>query len=142
MVAPAAALRTDLPDSDVVEAGGFRATSPSRTAVDCARHLPPAGALTVVDHVLRLGVLLRAGLPLPELQVEIATRRGRFRPDFVWPELRLILEFDGMTRYSGEHGPAPAVLVAERQREKELTNAGWHVLRSADRGCHHQRSPP
>lgn len=46
----------ELPPADVVEVDGFRATSHARTALDCARFLPLPGALTVVDHVLRLGV--------------------------------------------------------------------------------------
>lgn len=163
----------ELPATDVVETGGLRATSRARTALDCARFLPTPGALTVVDHVLRLGVsrqellarcaalpghrgvrrarlvleladprsesagetltrlvVVRAGLPLPELQVSVETDLGTFRPDFVWPGARVILEFDGMVKYSGAHGEVPQVLIAERQREKALTNRGWRVLRT------------
>ncbi|MCD1145889.1 endonuclease domain-containing protein [Kocuria sp. LUK] len=147
--------------------------TPARTALDCARFLPTAGALTVVDHALALGVdreglvgrcrelagrrgvrrarfvlsvadpraesagetltrlvILRAGLPLPELQHEIRTVRGTFRPDFAWPSARVALEFDGAVEYSGRYGAAPEVVVAERQREKELTNLGRRVLRT------------
>lgn len=124
----------ELPATDVVEVDGFRATSHARTTLDCARFLPTPGALTVVDHALRLGVsrqellarcaalpghrgvrrarivleladprsesvgetltrlvVVRAGLPLPELQVCVETDLGTFRPDFVWPEARVIL---------------------------------------------------
>lgn len=73
---------------------------------------------------------MRAGLPLPELQICVETDLGTFRPDFVWPEARVILEFDGRVKYSGAHGETSHVLIAERQREKALTNRGWRVLRT------------
>lgn len=42
----------------------------------------------------------------------------------------MILEFDGRVKYSGTHGKTSHVLIAERQREKALTNRGWRVLRT------------
>ncbi|GEO95263.1 type IV toxin-antitoxin system AbiEi family antitoxin domain-containing protein [Kocuria turfanensis] len=83
-----------------------------------------------VGETLTRLVVVRAGLPPPELQVEVETDLGIFRPDFVWPQARLILEFDGLVTYSGAHGRADHVLIAERQREKALTNRGWRVLRT------------
>lgn len=81
------------------------------------------------ETLTRLAIV-RAGLPLPELQIEVETDLGVFRPDFVWPAARVILEFDGMVKYSGVHGETSQVLIAERQREKALTNRGWRVLRT------------
>lgn len=62
--------------------------------------------------------------------MDVETDLGVVRPDHVWPEARLILEVDGLVKYSGAHGQATHVLIAERQREKALTNRGWRVLRT------------
>ena len=44
--------------------------------------------------------LLALGAPKPELQVEFADRRGRIGPvDFYWPELDIVGEFDGKSKY-------------------------------------------
>lgn len=45
--------RSDLPDSDVVSAGGTERTAPLRTAVDIARSRPLLPALVVLDSMLR-----------------------------------------------------------------------------------------
>lgn len=42
-----------LPESDIAVVQGVRVTSPERTALDCARTLPPREALAVVDSLLR-----------------------------------------------------------------------------------------
>lgn len=73
-------------------------------------------------------LLARAGVPRPELQFEVRTEEGIFRADFAWPELRVILEFDGDVKYS-EFGPTADVLRAERLRENALIEAGWVVVR-------------
>ncbi|MHA7270911.1 type IV toxin-antitoxin system AbiEi family antitoxin domain-containing protein [Arthrobacter sp. HLT1-20] len=64
--------------------------------------------------------------PVPQLR--IATRQGNFRADFGWPEKRVILEFDGMTKYF-DYAPTEQVLLQERQRENALIEAGWRVIR-------------
>lgn len=74
-------------------------------------------------------VLLRAGLPRPELQVTIRTPHGLYRGDFGWREQWMLLEFDGDTKYL-DHGPANRAVFEERKREKDLTNSGWRVLRT------------
>ncbi|GGC98318.1 hypothetical protein GCM10011512_26590 [Tersicoccus solisilvae] len=68
-------------------------------------------------------------VPLPVSQFEIETPLGLFRADFAWPELMLILEFDGKAKYFGET-PTAEVLFKERQREKALAALGWTVLRT------------
>ncbi|MEH0109194.1 hypothetical protein V6N00_05660 [Tersicoccus sp. MR15.9] len=68
-------------------------------------------------------------VPLPVSQHEIMTSVGLFRADFAWPELMVILEFDGRTKYFGET-PTAEVLFKERQREKALVSLGWRVLRT------------
>ena len=40
-----------------------------------------------------------AGLPAPDLQVELLLGGRHFRVDFMWPALRLVGEFDGRVKY-------------------------------------------
>ncbi|MBW0253685.1 endonuclease domain-containing protein [Cellulomonas sp. PS-H5] len=70
------------------------------------------------------------GLPPPELQVEVVTRRGRFFLDLGWPVPRVAVEFDGYVKYSGAFGrTAPEAVFAEKQRQDALEEEGWRVLR-------------
>jgi hypothetical protein len=50
--------------------------------------------------------LRQAGLPPPELQVEITDENGMFiaRPDFVWADLGVVGEADGRIKYSDGRG--------------------------------------
>jgi very-short-patch-repair endonuclease len=50
----------------------------------------------------------------------------RFRPDFCWPEARLIVEADGAAVHAGRRAHA-----RDTRRDVLLTNAGWTVLRFA-----------
>ncbi|MCG7287132.1 endonuclease domain-containing protein [Cellulomonas sp. ACRRI] len=80
---------------------------------------------TLLRWALRSG-----GLPPPELQVEVVTRRGRFFADLGWPALRVAVEFDGYVKYSGAFGStAPEAVFAEKQRQDALEEEGWRVLR-------------
>ena len=67
-----------------------------------------------------LRLVRRARLPKPETQ---QTLNG-FRVDFLWPELRLVVETDGL-RY---HQTA-AQQSKDRERDQALTAAGFTVLR-------------
>lgn len=73
-------------------------------------------------------LLKRLKLPLPEPQVGVATRAGRYRLDFAWKEEKVALEFDGKTKYF-DYKPTAEVLFQERQREKALTENGWTFVR-------------
>ncbi|WP_457948115.1 type IV toxin-antitoxin system AbiEi family antitoxin domain-containing protein [Pseudarthrobacter sp. alpha12b] len=73
-------------------------------------------------------LLTRLKLPLPEPQVAVATRAGRYRLDFAWKEEKVALEFDGKTKYF-DYRPTAEVLFQERQREKALTENGWTFMR-------------
>lgn len=72
--------------------------------------------------------LVASKLPMPELQVEIATRHGLHRVDFAWREYRLILEFDGWGKYF-DYRPTDQAVARERQREKDLMECGWRFIR-------------
>lgn len=61
-------------------------------------------------------------------QYEIPTSAGLFRADFADPASRVVIEFDGKTKYA-DYKPADEVLLAERRRENSLTEEGWIFLR-------------
>jgi very-short-patch-repair endonuclease len=77
----------------------------------------------------------QAGLPRPQPQYEIRHADGRVaaRVDFAWPDLRVIVEFDGRTkyhRYRREGETIEQMVLREKAREdlvRELT--GWTVIR-------------
>lgn len=67
--------------------------------------------------------LVRARLPEPQLQVELHDTSGRFlgRADLYYPDVRLVVEFDGMNQKDR--------MAADLRRQNALLNAGYHVLR-------------
>ena len=75
-----------------------------------------------------------AGLPDPVPQLEIRDARGRFlaRVDFAWPELKVIVEFDGRVKYDDMLKPGQTILDvirAEKRRDRDLAALGWTVIR-------------
>jgi len=79
-------------------------------------------------------ILDQVGLPAPHLQVSIFAPSGKFlgRTDFGYPELGVLLEFDGFVKYSkllkdGEN--AVDVVVREKDRENLLRAMGYLVVR-------------
>ncbi len=89
--------------------------------------LMSAKAESIGETLLRL-LMFDYGLPLPVEQHEIMACGQFFRVDFAYPELRLIIEFDGHVKYL-QYGDSSRALISERTREKMLTNEGWRVLR-------------
>lgn len=74
--------------------------------------------------------VLAAGLPAPELQIVVATRLGEFRADLGWREWRLLIEFDGLIKYTDLSGGDPGrVVFEEKRRHDALVEAGWKILR-------------
>lgn len=73
-----------------------------------------------------------AGLPVPEIQAVIRTASGLFiaRVDFLWRGKKLIGEYDGEGKYTGEYGHTPAeVIDQEKERQAALEAEGYFVLR-------------
>jgi very-short-patch-repair endonuclease len=70
------------------------------------------------DRFLRL--CRRHGIPRPHAQV----RDGRRRPDFVWPEARLIVEVDSWQAHGTQHA-----FQADRTLSNAVQLAGWTILR-------------
>lgn len=69
-------------------------------------------------------VLLRDGWPIPTTQLEVDTRIGRFWTDLGWPELRLLLEYDGRTKYLSADD-----LAREKRRHDAIVETGSRLLR-------------
>ena len=75
-------------------------------------------------------VLLRHGLRVPDLQIEVPTRRGNYRIDMGWPELKIGIEFDGKVKYTRLADGDPAeVVVKEKRRQADLEREGWVIIR-------------
>lgn len=79
-------------------------------------------------------IMLAAGFPVPELQVEFAYGPHRVdRVDFYWPELGLVGEFDGMGKYTDpgmlRGRSVEEVLREERERTRRLEARGLRVIR-------------
>ena len=63
-------------------------------------------------------------LPSPVTQYPIVCEGRHYRTDFAWPELRVILEFDGEQKYVDYPGRDRQ----EAARDRALTRAGWTVI--------------
>ena len=76
----------------------------------------------------------RAGLPVPVLQVRVYAPDGTFlgRVDLGYPELGLLMEFDGKTKYTKLRRQGQSideVVVAEKEREDLIRGLGYTVIR-------------
>ena len=68
-------------------------------------------------------LLIKAGLPRPDVQADLRDGEGRFvgRADLYYPSGRLVVEYDGDNHR--------ARLVEDNRRQNLLLNAGFHLLR-------------
>jgi len=89
--------------------------------------LADPGAESAMESRLR-AILCLAGLPRPQLQVELHDADGvrLGRADLYYPEQRLVIEFDGGTHRTS--------LVEDNRRQNRILAAGYRMLRftSAD----------
>jgi very-short-patch-repair endonuclease len=67
-----------------------------------------------------------AGIELPAPQVNISKRGGRLiaRVDFVYPDIRLVIELDGERYHSDQNA-----FRKDRRKQNELVLEGYRVLR-------------
>lgn len=103
---------------------GYRKAERAIAFADAAAESPP-------ESESRARIAL-AGLPVPEIQVELFTGTGEFiaRPDFYWRGKRLAGEYDGDGKYTGEYGLSPLEAVRnERRRQAALEEHGYGVVR-------------
>lgn len=73
-------------------------------------------------------ILVRAGFPPPQTQVQVMTALGPFWSDLGWPEWRLLVEYDGRGKYE-RGGSTSEVMVQERRRHDAIEEAGWRIVR-------------
>jgi very-short-patch-repair endonuclease len=104
-----------------VEHPGERRVRRLREALELAR----AGSESPQETRLRL-VLHRAGLPEPQLNVDIRDSRGRFvaRGDLVYRDQRVVVEYDGE-----QHRLDRGQYVRDVDRLEDLRREGWTVIR-------------
>jgi hypothetical protein len=77
-------------------------------------------------------LLMQAGLPRPEVQANLSDGEARFvgRADLYYPEMRLVLEYDG-----GNHRER---MVEGNRRQNLLVNAGYRLLRFTAADIHNR----
>jgi REase_MTES_1575 len=140
------------PKSTVRE--GIPVTTPTQTLIDLSSVLPPPALQRALETAETLRLLDVAQLPpkLAELAAAVDLRvrsplevqflricRGLPQPrvnavveglevDFSWPEQRLIVETDGH-----RHHGTRAAFERDRERDAQLTAAGWRVVRVTHR---------
>ncbi|MGV8849496.1 MAG: hypothetical protein ACOH16_08120 [Propionibacteriaceae bacterium] len=73
---------------------------------------------------LTAGHLHLSGLPMPQFQARIVTRKGTFYPDCYWREANLIGECDGKVKYSSANE-----IVREKERQQVLHDEGNRFVR-------------
>lgn len=72
------------------------------------------------------GCALAQGLPAPTAQLPLVGASGAsYRGDLAWPDAHVILEVDGREKYD----VGASAVFAERTRQRDLTEAGWTVVR-------------
>lgn len=96
-----------------------------------SRALLAAPAESPMETRLRW-LLIKAGLPCPEVQTNLRDRAARFvgRADLYYPAARLVLEFDG-----GNHRER---LVEDDRRQNLMINAGFRLLRFTASDIHNR----
>ncbi len=108
----------DLPSLHSACRGGTPGSRALRSAL--ASHLPQL-AMCANDFEIDFVLLCEAhSLPIPEPNPRI----GRYRPDMLWRDARLIVELDGDDAHS-----SPAQLIADARRQRWLEGRGFTVIR-------------
>jgi very-short-patch-repair endonuclease len=84
--------------------------------------LAEPGSESAMETRLRI-MLVQAGLPRPELQVNLQDDNGQFlgRADLYYPSHRLVIEYDGATHRT--------TLVEDNRRQNRILGAGHRLLR-------------
>lgn len=124
-----AGIRSDMIRTSLARHPRLRGASRAGAAVAFAdpRSESPAESVSRVS-------MARAGIPAPTLQSELFTADGEFvaRPDFTWPENRLVGEVDGKWKYGRLLRPgqtAEDAVMSEKNREERIRQLGFWVVR-------------
>ena len=101
--------------------GNRRGVRKLRVALELVR----VGAGSPQETRARLAIL-RAGLPEPELQVDVLDEAGRFvgRVDLAYPEHRIVIEYEG-----DHHRTDAEQWGRDLRRYREMDRLGWAVVR-------------
>jgi hypothetical protein len=108
----------------VAAAKGVHGVSAARAAFPLLR----AGTDSPRETVTRL-LVVRAGLPCPEVNLEVRTRDGVRYLDMAYAEERLALEYDGKWH--------AANLDADARRRRTLEDSGWRIMTVTDHDLVH-----
>ncbi|WP_022906211.1 hypothetical protein [Curtobacterium sp. B18] len=115
--------RTTIDDlrSALVRAGARAGVRKLRTAIELVR----VGAGSPQETRARLAIV-RAGLPEPELRVEVRDEAGSFigRVDMAYPRHRVLIEYEG-----DHHRTDAAQWASDLRRYREAERLGWVVVR-------------
>ncbi len=85
-----------------------------------------SGQVESVAEARVLWLIHAYGLPTPIMQYQIFVDGYEFFVDFVWPDQKLIVEFNGEGKYNDDGRPQRAA--EERARETLLRSAGYEVV--------------
>ncbi len=107
----------------VASMASYRGITRARAVLEAADDGAESPGESLTRHAL-----LRAGFPVPSTQVLVRTVDGPTWGDVSWEQWRLLVEYDGVAKYTANGGAAEAV-VAERRREVVVERADWRVLR-------------
>jgi hypothetical protein len=108
--------------ADAVDARtGRRGTARLRIAVQSIR----ANSDSARETMLRLAVI-RAGFPEPEVNAPLRDETGRViaHGDLVWPEFRVVLEYEGR-----QHAEDPEQVAIDIRRLDRIAEASYRVIR-------------
>lgn len=100
---------------------GRRGSSRARAIVALADD----GAESPGETATRFAVL-RAGFVVPRTQIPVETRIGTFWADLGWEEWKLVLEYDGRTKYRERDTER---FMLEKRRHDAVVETGHRVLR-------------
>ncbi|WP_433931469.1 endonuclease domain-containing protein [Curtobacterium flaccumfaciens] len=102
-------------------AGNRRGVRKLRVALELVR----VGPGSPQETRARLAIV-RAGLPEPELQVDVLDEAGRFvgRVDLAYPEYRIVIEYEG-----DHHRTDAEQWGRDLRRYREMERLGWAVVR-------------
>ncbi|MGO1482260.1 MAG: hypothetical protein ACTHWF_14190 [Brachybacterium sp.] len=88
------------------------------------------GADSPRETLLRLA-FARAGLPTPQLNAPLVGTDGvpRHEPDFLWPEYRVCVEYEGQGTGRRQGHNDPKQIESDIERARRATQAGWVEVR-------------
>ncbi|MET0787778.1 MAG: hypothetical protein ABWY33_00930 [Cellulomonas sp.] len=100
---------------------GRRGSSRARAVVE----LSDDGAESPGESATRF-VVLRDGFDVPRTQIPVETRIGTFWADLGWEEWKVVLEYDGRTKYAERETER---FMLEKRRHDAVVESGHRVLR-------------